>query len=131
MDPSESPSHAVRTPDEAAALLAPLFADAGGEMLAVLHLDAARRPIELTSYEGGPDEVELPLRAILIDALRLGSEALVIAHNHPSGDPEPSEGDLEATRELVDTARRLAIEVEDHLIFAGGATLSLRALGLL
>jgi DNA repair protein RadC len=80
---------------------------------------------------GSRASIDLPVRRILEDALRLGSAGLVIAHNHPSGDAQPSRDDVESTRELADTAARLGIRLHDHLIFAGGDMCSLRSLGLL
>jgi DNA repair protein RadC len=71
------------------------------------------------------------VRRILEDALRLGAHGMVVAHNHPSGDPQPSADDVASTRELSETAARLGIRLHDHLIFAGGEAVSLRSLGLL
>lgn len=73
----------------------------------------------------------LPLRAIIAAALELGSRGLIVAHNHPDGDPRPSDADLEATRRLAETAGTLGIRLHDHLIFAGGQCRSFRQLGLL
>jgi DNA repair protein RadC len=122
----------VATARDAASLFAPCFAAADGEAIAVAHLDAGRRLIELVVVEPtAAGEAELPLRRILEDALRLGSAGLLLAHNHPSGEAQPSWDDIESTRELAGTAARLGIRLHDHLIFAGGETCSLRALGLL
>jgi len=74
----------------------------------------------------------MPIRAIIEDAFRLGTVGLIVAHNHPSGNPNPSEADLAATKELAATAGSLGIQLHDHLIFgAGGDCRSFRALGLL
>ena len=122
----------VATARDAADLLAPLFADGEREKLVVLHLDAALRLIEVDEHPaGGGDETGLPLRAIFAAALRHGAEGLVIAHNHPSGNPAPSRADIEATRRLVEVAEPLDIRLHDHLIFAGGECRSFRELGLL
>ncbi|HEV2865438.1 MAG TPA: JAB domain-containing protein [Allosphingosinicella sp.] len=122
----------IATAREAADLLAPIFAGAEGEKLAILHLDEQRTLISIEEMPvESSDSVPLPVRAILDSALRLGGRGVVIAHNHPSGDPEPSRADLEATRRLAQTALNLGIEVHDHLIFAGGACRSFRELGLL
>jgi DNA repair protein RadC len=121
----------VRTAEEAARLLAPVFEGGEGERIAVLHLDGERRLLGITEHPGGADEAELPTRALIAEALRLGAEGLIVAHNHPSGDPAPSEMDLRATRILAEVTRRLGIALHDHLIFAGGACRSLRAMGLL
>ena len=122
----------VDTARAAADLLGPLFADAGGEKLVVLHLDKARKMIALEEHDvGGEDEIVLPIRDIFAAALRHGAAGLVIAHNHPSGDPRPSRADKAATRRLAETADALAIVLHDHLVFAGGECLSFRQLGLL
>ena len=64
-------------------------------------------------------------------ALELGATALILAHNHPSGDPDPSGDDIAATRRIVAAAEPLGISVHDHVIVAGGGWTSFRARGLL
>jgi DNA repair protein RadC len=117
----------IGTARDAERLLAPLFAGAEAEKLAILHLDGEQRAIAVDERTAG----ELPLRAIVRAALERDSAGLVIAHNHPSGDPTPSADDIEATRALAEIAVRLGIRLHDHLIFAGGECTSFRALGLL
>ena len=131
MDPAGQQSLFVRTAEDARRLLAPVFDGAEVERIGVLHLDGERRLLGVGEFEGGFDAVELPARLLFGEALRLGAEGLVVAHNHPSGDPEPSAEDLSATRELTATARSLGIAVHDHLIFACGEWRSLRQMGLL
>jgi DNA repair protein RadC len=124
----------VATAQDAAALFELLFAEAPAETetLAVAYLNGERRLMGTIAHPAGAaDQIELPVRRILEEALRLGASGIVIAHNHPSGDPQPSAEDVEATRELADTASRLGMRLLDHLIFAGGETCSLRSLGLL
>lgn len=125
----------VASASDAARLFAPCFASerAGeGEALAVAHLDEARRLIELVLVPAiAPGHVDVPVRRIAEDALRLGSAGILLAHNHPSGDAQPSWEDVEATRALAETAARLGVRVHDHLIFAASETCSLRGLGLL
>lgn len=96
------------------------------------HLDARQKLIALTVEEPGQcDAVQLPVRAMLSTALRLGAVSLIVAHNHPSGDPTPSEADRGATRALAAAAGGVGIRIDDHLIFAGAECRSFRALGLL
>ncbi len=66
----------------------------------------------------------MPAMALLVAA------SLVIAHNHPSGDPTPSADDVAVTRELVQAGRLLDIEVLDHLVIGDGRHVSLRRKGL-
>lgn len=121
----------VATPRAAADLLGSLFVRDEGERLAVLYLDAGRNLIGREEYPGSADETVLPLRAIFASALRRDAAGLLIAHNHPSGDPSPSRADIEATRRLAEVAVALGIQLHDHLIFAAGECRSFRALGLL
>jgi len=123
---------AIVSARDAADLLAPLFADAGGEKLAVVHLDRERRILAVDAWPvAEADEIVLPMRAIFAAALAHDAAGLIIAHNHPSGDPRPSRADKAATRRLAQTADALGIVLHDHLIFAGGECASLRQLGLL
>ena len=122
---------AVRTARDAAELLAPLVAGAATERVAVAYFDGERRLVALRHADGRmAGEVGLPVRAILAEALDVGAAGLVVAHNHPSGDPTPSDADRAATRLLSDTARQLGIALHDHLIF-GRECRSMRALGLI
>jgi DNA repair protein RadC len=122
----------VRTAQDAVNLLSPFFADRESEGVAVLHLTGEGRLLATTFSEaGGVDEVELPIRDILAAALRMGADAFIVAHNHPSGDASPSEADIAATRRLGEAARSAGLRLFDHLIFAGGEFRSLREMGLL
>lgn len=117
---------------DAAAFFAPTFALLRREALRIAHLDAEHRLLGVTHrYSDEADAVELPLRRIVADALALGADAIVLVHNHPSGDPAPSRTDLAATRKLAELVRPLGIRFLDHLIFARGDCSSLRALGLM
>ena len=122
---------AMLTARDAAALFRPLFIAGAREMVAVLFLDAANRQLALECWPGEAETVALPLRAILRIALDLDAVGLIVAHDHPSGDPQPSRADILATRLLAETAGAVGIRLHDHLIFAGTRCRSLRALGLL
>ena len=130
MDADQQPVF-IRSPAEALALLAPRFGDAQAEKIVVLHLGADRLLLAVGEYPGQVNQAELPIRAVIAEALRVGAALLVVAHNHPSGDADPSAEDLRVSRLLADTARPLGIQLVDHLIVAGSDSRSLRALGLL
>ena len=116
----------------AAELLAPFFAAHEDEVVAVIHLDGGRRLLATTFGEAGEeDSVDLHIRDILGSALRLGADSLIVAHNHPSGDAEPREEDLRATRRLADAAAGAGIRLTDHLIFSGDDCRSFRELNLM
>lgn len=117
---------------DAIAYFAPGLGAMRREALRVAHLDRERQVLGIRlHYSDHCETVDFPLRTIIADALALGTAALLIAHNHPSGDPSPSRADLVATRALVDLARPLGIRLHDHLIFAGDDCRSMRTMGLL
>ncbi|HEX8381808.1 MAG TPA: JAB domain-containing protein [Sphingomonas sp.] len=78
---------------------------------------------------GAIDATSFYVREIIARAVQIGAAGLVLAHNHPSGDPVPSRSDIERTRALVNVRRGLGIEVHDNLIIAGRKVASLRAMG--
>ena len=75
--------------------------------------------------------VEVPIRAIAADALAFEAHHVVMAHNHPSGDPEPSREDLAVTRRIAAALAALGVRLVDHLVLAGDTVTSFRSRGLL
>jgi DNA repair protein RadC len=118
--------------EAAQALFAPALTYARDERLYVAHLDDGRQLIGLR-VRFAPDHrsVEFPVRSIIADAIALGSTGVIVAHNHPSGDPTPSATDIDSTRSLVQVARPIGLTVRDHLVFGGGRMVSFRERGLL
>lgn len=80
---------------------------------------------------GTVDHAPVYPREVVKRALELGASALILVHNHPSGDPTPSRSDIAMTREIAAAARALHIEVHDHLVIGRGTHASFKALGLL
>ena len=105
--------------------------DPARERLWVAHVDDEARCIHLMHHEGDESGIEFPLRAIVADAALHGSAGIVLAHNHPSGDPTPSNGDKKSTRRLACAAEALDCTVLDHLVFGGTGFTSFRQMGLL
>ena len=101
------------------------------ESLWVAHLDDRAHCLHLTRHDGDESGTDFPLRSIIADAAIHGSAGIVLAHNHPSGDPTPSEGDRRATRRLACAAEALDCTIVDHIIFGGDRFASFRQLGLL
>ncbi|WP_380874423.1 UPF0758 protein [Sphingomonas sp. DBB INV C78] len=102
------------------------------ERVRVLHLNSKNILIrdELVS-EGSIDQAAVYVREIIRRAIDLGSVALILVHNHPSGDPTPSRQDIALTREIVAAGKPLGITVHDHVVIAGEGHASLRAMGLM
>ena len=105
--------------------------DPACENLWVAHLDASANCVHLTRHAGDESGTDFPLRSIISDAALHESAGIVLAHNHPSGDATPSDGDRRATRRLACAAEALDCTVVDHLVFAGDDCTSFRQLGLL
>jgi DNA repair protein RadC len=105
--------------------------DPGRESLWVAHVDGKARCLHFSCHAGEEAGASFPLKEIIVDAAIHGSAGIVLAHNHPSGDPRPSEGDCRATRRLAIAAEALDCTILDHLVFAGQECTSFRQIGLL
>ncbi len=67
-------------------------------------------------WQGSVDEASVHVREVIARAIALGATALIIVHNHPSGDPTPSTQDIRLTRDLVEAGRHMKVTVHDHVI---------------
>ena len=100
------------------------------ERLHVLYLDRKNWLIcDEQLAVGTVDHVPVYPREVLKRALLLGASALILVHNHPAGDPEPSEADLKMTLEIQKACAALGIILHDHIITGAGRETSLRARG--
>lgn len=102
------------------------------ERVRVLHLNTRNMLIrdELMS-EGSIDQAAVHVREVIRRAIDLGSAAIILVHNHPSGDPQPSRQDIALTKEVILAGKPLGIAVHDHIIVGSSGQASLRALGLI
>ncbi len=82
-------------------------------------------------WQGSVDEAAVHVREVIARAIALGATALIIVHNHPSGDPSPSQQDIRLTRDLVEAGRHMKVTVHDHVIVGAQGRMSLRAMGLI
>ncbi len=102
------------------------------EVFHVLFLDKRNQLIaDERMGTGTVDHAPVYPREVVRRALELSASALVLAHNHPSGDPTPSRADIDMTKQVVAAARVLQIAVHDHMVVAGDQVASLQALGLM
>lgn len=117
------------------ALLDYLHADMahhGVERFRVLHLNTKNMLIrDEVMSKGSIDQAAVHVREVIRRAIDLNSSALILVHNHPSGDPSPSSADIEVTRNIAEAGRRLGIAVHDHLIIGARGHVSLRSQGLI
>ncbi len=101
------------------------------EQFRVLFLDKKNQLIaDETLNRGTVDHAPVYPREVVRRALELSASALILVHNHPSGDPTPSTADVDMTRQVVEAARALRIAVHDHLVVGRHGVASFKALGL-
>jgi len=116
-------------------------------LLDYLRADMAHEPIERvrvlflnsknllisneTMWEGSVDESAVYIREIMRRALDLHATAIIVVHNHPSGDPAPSQQDIRLTRDLAEAGRHLKVALHDHVIIGASGESSLRSMGLI
>jgi len=82
-------------------------------------------------WQGSVDEASVHVREVIARAIALGATAIIVVHNHPSGDPTPSSQDIRLTRDLVDAGRHMKITVHDHVVVGAQGRTSMRAMGLI
>jgi len=98
----------------------------------ILFLDKGNHLIADEQHQTGTvDHTSVYPREVVKRALELSATAVILVHNHPSGDPTPSRADIDMTRAIVEVARPLGIAVHDHLIVGKDGHASLKALKLI
>lgn len=121
----------IRDADEARALFSAL-ADAPLEACGFAYINPEWMLLGTFQTDSThPGMATVPMRKVVADAITLDAAALVMVHNHPSGDPTPSEADLAVTRRLKRVLDAIEVRMIDHLILAGNRWASMRDLGLL
>jgi DNA repair protein RadC len=102
------------------------------EQVRILFLNAKNMLIANEAmWNGSVDEASVHVREIIARAIALGATALIVVHNHPSGDPSPSIQDIRVTQDLIEAARHMKITVHDHVIVGASGRTSMRAMGLI
>lgn len=123
----------VSSPADAATVLRPCFLGKEQESLFVLMLDTRNRVIALPVevYRGSLNTTMIRIGELFREAIRRNAASIVVAHNHPSGDPSPSPDDVAVTRMVVEAGKLLDIALHDHLILGSGSRfVSLKERGL-
>jgi DNA repair protein RadC len=102
------------------------------EQVRVLFLNAKNMLLANEAmWTGSVDEAAVHVREVIARAIALGATALIIVHNHPSGDPSPSQADIRLTRDLIDAGKHMKIAVHDHVIVGAQGRSSMKAMGLI
>lgn len=121
----------VRSPSDVAQLLMAEMSHLEQENFRVLYLDTRNRLLGSdTMYVGSLNASHIRVGEVFREAIKRNCAAVIVAHNHPSGDPSPSQEDVEVTRRLITAGDLLNIEVLDHLVIGQQRFVSLRERGL-
>jgi DNA repair protein RadC len=129
LGPEQRPQ--ISSPDDVVNLIGIEMAALPQEQLRAVLLDTKHRVLAIrTIYQGSLNSSPVRPAEVFREAIRHNAAALIVVHNHPSGDPQPSSADVAVTRELHEAGLLLGIELLDHLVIGQGRHVSLRRLGL-
>jgi len=121
----------IKSPGDAACFLMPELMHLEQEHFVVLMLDTRMHLIgKVTLYKGSVNSLSVRTAEVFTEAIRRGASSIMVAHNHPSGDPSPSPEDIAITRVIKEAGEILAIELVDHIIIGRKRFISLRERGL-
>ncbi|MGD2155272.1 MAG: DNA repair protein RadC [Anaerolineales bacterium] len=127
--PEERPT--IHSPSDAADLVRYEMTALEQEHLRVILLDTRNRVLDIVEvYRGSLNSSQIRVGEVFKSAIRRNAAAIIVVHNHPSGDPSPSPDDITVTKALKEGGHLLDIEVLDHIIIAGGRFVSLKERGL-
>ncbi|MGD2057652.1 MAG: DNA repair protein RadC [Anaerolineales bacterium] len=121
----------IQSPDDAANLLLYEMGSLEQEHLRVLLLNTRNECLDTVEvYRGSLNSSLIRVGEIFREAIKQNAAAIIVAHNHPSGDPTPSPEDIAVTRAIVEAGKLVDIEVLDHLVIGHNRFISLKAKGL-
>ena len=127
--PEERP--VINSPADAAALVQYEMSALEQEHLRVILLDRRNRVLDIEEiYKGSVNSSQVRIGELFKEAIRKNASALIVIHNHPSGDPTPSPDDVAVTRAIVQSGMLLDVDVLDHLVIGQGRWVSLKEKGL-
>ena len=116
----------IHSPEDAASLFVDMNA-LEQEHLRALLLDARQQIIKVAEIaKGSTSELKVRVAEIFREAVRVNATAIILVHNHPSGDPTPSPEDVRFTEKVIEAGKVLDIKVQDHLVIGGGKFVSIR-----
>ncbi len=122
----------VRSPEDAANRVMPFLRDEPQENFRAIYLNVKHEVIkEHTCSIGSVDASLIAPRELFRTAISCNCYEMIVAHNHPSGDPSPSKVDIDVTKRLVQSGQMLGMEVLDHIIVGDGRWVSMKDRGLM
>lgn len=126
------PGEPFTDPEEASAYLQLKYQDLDHEVFAVIYLSQRHRMITIDElFRGTIDGVSVYPREVVKSVLQHNAAAVMFVHNHPSGEPEPSQADERITARLIDALKTIDVRVLDHVVVAKGGVVSFAKRGLL
>ncbi len=121
----------INSPADAAALVQYEMSALEQEQLRVFLLDTRHHVMEIVEvYNGSVNSTQVNVGELFKPAIRRGAQAIIVVHNHPTGDPTPSPDDVAVTRNILQAGKLLEIDLLDHLIIGQGRWVSLKERGL-
>jgi len=130
LDP-EPERQAITSPASAADILMPRMAHKSQEFMLVVPVDTRNKVLDVIElYHGSLNSAAIRVGEVFKPAIQLNSASILIAHNHPSGDPTPSPEDINVTRSIVQAGKLLDIVLLDHLVIGNSRWVSLKERGL-
>ncbi len=128
--PADPPT--VYSPEAVRLLLAPEMAHLAQEQFRVLLLDTKTRIVgQRVIYQGDVSSITVRPAEVFRPAVMEAVPKIIVIHNHPSNDPEPSPADVALTKKLIEAGKLLGIELLDHLVIGGDKAVSLKERGLI
>ena len=118
----------INSPKDAADILCPIIGHRDQEHMVVIVLNTRNRVLDVVEvYRGSVNSAQVRVAELFRPAFRYNAPAIILAHNHPSGDSSASNDDIAVTRAIVDAGKLLDIEVLDHLIVSASSFVSLKS----
>jgi DNA repair protein RadC len=128
----KSDTRQIGNPSDAAVIARKYLEGADREHFCVMFLNVKNRVLGINTVSiGGLNESPVHPREVFKPAILLGAAAIILFHNHPSGDPSPSKADMEATRQLCEAGKIIGIEVLDHIVIGEEGFTSFKERGLI
>jgi DNA repair protein RadC len=128
-NPNQKPK--ISSPDDITNLIGLEMSLLEQEQLRIVLLNTRNEVIGIrTLYQGTTNQAQVRIAEVFRDAVRANAVAIIVVHNHPTGDPTPSSADIELTRSMFEAGEMLEIKVLDHMIIGHGRHVSMKRLGL-
>jgi len=131
-DDHDYPKISVKSHQDVVKLVSPRLKDKKKEHFLILCLDTKNNLIKINTISTGTLDANLVHpREVFKEAIQSLASSIILIHNHPSGNPEPSDADLDITKRILETGKIIGIDVLDHIIIADNKSLSFKEKGIL